>query len=64
MNMVALYDAKIRLSEICKQVSETGKPCVISCRGKHLRSRNALWLGEESIGRLWAEYEQYLKTTK
>ena len=34
MDMVALYDAKNRLSEICNQVSETGEPCVISRRGK------------------------------
>lgn len=32
--MIALYDAKNRLSEICNQVSETGQPCVISRRGK------------------------------
>jgi len=36
MDMVALYDAKNRLSEICNQVSETGQPCVISRRGKPL----------------------------
>lgn len=34
MEMVPLYDAKNRLSEICNQVSETGQPCVISRRGK------------------------------
>jgi prevent-host-death family protein len=34
MDMVALYDAKNRLSEICNQVSKTGEPCVISRRGK------------------------------
>jgi prevent-host-death family protein len=34
MDMVALYDAKNRLSEICNQVSETGEPCVISRRGQ------------------------------
>ncbi len=36
MDMVALYDAKNRLSEICTQVTETGQPCVISRRGKPL----------------------------
>ncbi|MEM8868309.1 MAG: type II toxin-antitoxin system Phd/YefM family antitoxin [Verrucomicrobiota bacterium] len=34
MDMVALYDAKNRLSELCNQVSKTGEPCVISRRGK------------------------------
>jgi len=34
MEMVPLYDAKNRLSEICNQVSETGEPCVISRRGQ------------------------------
>ena len=34
MDMVALYDAKNRLSEICNQVSTTGEPCVISRRGQ------------------------------
>lgn len=32
--MIALYDAKNRLSEICKQVNESGQPCVISRRGQ------------------------------
>lgn len=36
MDMVALYDAKNRLSELCNQVTETGQPCVISRRGKPL----------------------------
>ncbi|MEN8661784.1 MAG: type II toxin-antitoxin system Phd/YefM family antitoxin [Lentimonas sp.] len=36
MDIVALYDAKNRLSEICNQVSETGQPCVISRRGQPL----------------------------
>jgi prevent-host-death family protein len=30
----ALYDAKNRLSELCKKVAETGEPCVISRRGR------------------------------
>ena len=34
MEMFALYDAKNRLSEICKQVTESGQPCVISRRGQ------------------------------
>ncbi|NBB80255.1 MAG: type II toxin-antitoxin system prevent-host-death family antitoxin [Verrucomicrobia bacterium] len=34
MEMIALYDAKNRLSEICKQVTESGQPCVISRRGQ------------------------------
>lgn len=34
MESFALYDAKNRLSELCKQVTETGEPCVISRRGK------------------------------
>lgn len=34
MEMIALYDAKNRLSEICKQVMESGQPCVISRRGQ------------------------------
>lgn len=34
MEMIALYDAKNRLSEICNQVLETGQPCIISRRGK------------------------------
>ena len=34
MDMVALYDAKNRLSELCNQVVESGQPCVISRRGK------------------------------
>ncbi|MEM1223622.1 MAG: type II toxin-antitoxin system Phd/YefM family antitoxin [Verrucomicrobiota bacterium] len=34
MEMIALYDAKNRLSEICNQVLETGEPCLISRRGK------------------------------
>jgi prevent-host-death family protein len=32
--MIALYDAKNRLSEICNQVTESGQPCVISRRGR------------------------------
>lgn len=36
MDIVALYDAKNRLSEICNQVSESGQPCVISRRGQPL----------------------------
>ena len=34
MEMIALYDAKNRFSEICKQVTESGQPCVISRRGR------------------------------
>ena len=34
METFALYDAKNRLSELCKQVVETGEPCVISRRGR------------------------------
>ena len=34
MKVVALYDAKNRLSELCSTVAETGEPCVISRRGK------------------------------
>lgn len=34
MNMVALFDAKNRLSELCNKVVESGQPCVISRRGK------------------------------
>lgn len=34
MDMIALYDAKNRLSEICSRVVETGQPCVISRRGQ------------------------------
>lgn len=34
MEMVALYDAKNRLSELCNQVTETGEPCIISRRGQ------------------------------
>ncbi|TVP78454.1 MAG: type II toxin-antitoxin system Phd/YefM family antitoxin [Puniceicoccaceae bacterium] len=34
MEMIALYDAKNRLSEICKQVTESRQPCVISRRGR------------------------------
>ena len=32
--MIALYDAKNRFSEICKRVTESGQPCVISRRGR------------------------------
>ena len=34
METFALYDAKNRLSELCKKVAETGDPCVISRRGQ------------------------------
>ena len=34
MEMIALYDAKNRLSELCTAVHETGEPCIISRRGK------------------------------
>ncbi|MEM7792805.1 MAG: type II toxin-antitoxin system Phd/YefM family antitoxin [Verrucomicrobiota bacterium] len=34
MEMIALDDAKKRLSEICNQVLETGEPCLISRHGK------------------------------
>lgn len=34
MDSIALYDAKNRLSELCKKVVESGEPCVISRRGR------------------------------
>jgi prevent-host-death family protein len=34
MESFALYDAKNRLSELCKKVTESGEPCIISRRGK------------------------------
>jgi len=33
VEVIALYDAKNRFSEIRKQVTESGQPCVISRRG-------------------------------
>jgi prevent-host-death family protein len=34
MDMIPLYDAKNRLSELCNRVTETGEPCIISRRGQ------------------------------
>ena len=34
MEMIALYDAKNRCSELCNQVVETGEACVVSRRGQ------------------------------
>jgi prevent-host-death family protein len=70
MDMVALYDAKNRLSEICNQVSTTGEPCVISRRGQPIvklvpvdsvEQTDSVWAtvaeGQAKYGQLDEEFE-------
>lgn len=57
MDMIALYDAKNRLSEICNQVSETGQPCVISRRGKPVVKVVPIDAGE-SVASVWDTVEE------
>jgi len=57
MEMVALYDAKNRLSKLCKTVAETGEPCVISRRGKPYVK--VVPIGDEDAGgSVWGTVEE------
>jgi len=57
MDMIALYDAKNRLSEICNQVSKTGQPCVISRRGKPVVKLVPVD-SEEDVASVWDTVEE------
>ncbi|MFP4069946.1 MAG: type II toxin-antitoxin system Phd/YefM family antitoxin [Verrucomicrobiota bacterium] len=57
MDMIPLYEAKNRFSELCKTVSETGRPCVISRRGEPLVKLVPVE-SAESAGSVWDSVEE------
>lgn len=58
MEMIALYDAKNRLSEICNQVEASGQPCVISRRGKPVVKLVPIEVEDASLASVWDTVEE------
>jgi prevent-host-death family protein len=61
MNSVGLFEAKTKLSEICRKVSEAGQGVVITHRGKPLVRIEPIQAAKRKKSSVWEARAAYIK---